>query len=55
MTHVGYLIAGWGIVILVSVAYGVSVFVRTRKLAEKVPEDRRRWMTTKDATEIGVS
>lgn len=55
MTHVGYLIAGWGTVAGVSIAYGLSVFVRARKLAEKVPEDRRRWMTTKDATEIGVS
>ncbi|NNC80201.1 MAG: hypothetical protein HKN94_08625 [Acidimicrobiales bacterium] len=55
MTHVGYLIAGWGSVVTISFAYGVSVIVRGRKLAEKVPEDRRRWMTTKDATEIGVS
>ena len=50
MTHVGYLVAGWGIVLGTFGLYAWSLFRRGRALAARVPADRRRWMTT-DATE----
>ncbi len=46
MTHVGYLVAGWGIAAATFVAYGMSLVLRGRRLAAQVPEERRRWMTT---------
>jgi hypothetical protein len=55
MTHVGYLIAGWGIVGGVSAIYAVSVLRRARKLADRVPAERARWMTSRDADRIGES
>lgn len=55
MTHVGYLTAGWGISVGVMVVYGVSVIRRGRSMAKRVPQDRRRWMTTRDAERIGES
>ena len=48
MTHVGYLVAGWGIVLAVLAVYGYSLLRRGRELAKAVPADRRRWMTTDD-------
>ena len=55
MTHVGYLIAGWGVVGLTCATYAASVLRRGRKLAERVPAERARWMTSKDADRIGES
>lgn len=55
MTHVGYLIAGWGITFAACAGYAVSVMRRARKLSERVPAERARWMTSKDADRIGES
>ncbi|MGI9605025.1 MAG: hypothetical protein ACR2P0_02685 [Acidimicrobiales bacterium] len=55
MTHVGYLIAGWGIVFGVCGLYAIAVLRRSRRLLDRVPADRARWMTTDDADRIGES
>lgn len=55
MTHVGYLVAGWGVVFVGCTGYAVSVMRRARRLAERVPPERARWMTSKDADRIGES
>lgn len=48
MTHVGYLIAGWGIGLGSIAIYAFSLMRRGRALAARVPDDRRRWITTND-------
>jgi len=53
MTHAGYLIAGWGIVGGVCATYVVLLLRRGRRLMRRVPAERARWMTAKDATRIG--
>jgi len=45
MTHLGYLLAGWGVTIGVGAAYAGSLLRRGRRLSARVPADRRRWMT----------
>ena len=55
MTHVGYLIAGWGIVVGTCTAYALSLVRRGRRLAARVPEERARWMNADDAGRIGES
>jgi hypothetical protein len=49
MTHLGYLLVGWGVTIGVGVTYAASLIRRGRRLVARVPNDRRRWMTTEDA------
>lgn len=48
MTHLGYLIVGWGVSLGVGALYAVSLIQRGKKLAARVPHDRRRWMTAED-------
>ncbi len=48
MTHLGYLIAGWGISLVVIFAYVISLFRRARSVAPRVPLDRQRWMTSSE-------
>jgi len=48
MTHLGYLIAGWGISLGAIGLYATSLLRRGRTLSARVPADRRRWMTTDD-------
>ena len=48
MTHLGYLIAGWSISLGALAVYAFRVTARGRRLAARVPADRRRWMTTED-------
>lgn len=55
MTHVGYLIAGWGVVFVACAVYAWSVMRRARRVAARVPAERARWMTSKDAERIGES
>lgn len=55
MTHVGYLIAGWGVVAVGCGGYAWSVMRRARRVGARVPADRARWMTSKDAERIGES
>lgn len=55
MTHVPYLIAGWGISLVAIALYAVSVLRRAKRVAALVPVERRRWMTGGDADVIGES
>ena len=55
MTHLPFLIAGWGIVFAVCGLYAMSVLKRARRVGAKVPVERARWMTGKDADVIGES
>lgn len=47
-THVGYLIAGWGIALGSIGLYAVSLMRRAKSLTARVPVDRQRWMSTDD-------
>jgi len=44
MTHVGYLVAGWGIVVGVLSVYAVRLARRGRALSSLVPNPHRRWL-----------
>ncbi len=48
MTHLGYLIAGWGITFAIIAGYSVAMLRRGRVIGARVPADRRRWMSTND-------
>ncbi|CAI8381512.1 MAG: Uncharacterised protein [Acidimicrobiales bacterium AG-410-I20] len=48
MTHLGYLIAGWGIALIVFLTYVTSIFRRARSAAPRVPSERQRWMTSSE-------
>jgi len=48
MTHLGYLIAGWGISLGAIAIYATSLMRRGRALSARVPVERRRWITTDD-------
>jgi len=47
VTHLGYLLAGWGITLVVFGLYGWAVVRRGRRMAGSVPEGERRWITSK--------
>jgi len=47
MTHIGYLIAGWGISLGAIGLYAVSLIRRGKVLAARVPAENRRWITSK--------
>ena len=55
MTHVGFLVAGYGISLIACAVYAVTVMRRSKRLAALVPPDRVRWMTGDDADVIGES
>ncbi|MCH2424585.1 MAG: hypothetical protein MK174_03350 [Acidimicrobiales bacterium] len=44
MTHAGYLVAGWGISLVVLGGYAFGLVRRGRRLAPRVPGDGRRWI-----------
>ncbi len=46
MTHLGYLIAGWGISLGAIAIYATALMRRGKALSAHVPADRRRWITT---------
>lgn len=48
MTHVGYLVAGWGGSVTVLGAYAAYLIARGRMLSASVPPARRRWMSSED-------
>ena len=50
MSHVGYLIVGWGGVVLVLAGYAAYLIVRGRTVAASVPAARRRWITSEDGS-----
>ncbi len=55
MTHVPYLVAGWGISLAAIAFYAMSVLRRAKRVAARVPVHRHRWMTGDDADVIGES
>lgn len=55
MTHVGFLVAGYGTVFVACALYAVSVLRRAKRVAARVPIERARWMTGKDSDVIGES
>lgn len=48
MTHLGYLIAGWGIALGAVGLYAVSLIRRGKALSARVPVERRRWISTEE-------
>ncbi len=48
MTHLGYILAGWGVALGGLIGYAIRVLARGRRASEFVPEDRRRWMACSD-------
>ena len=44
MTHLGYLIAGWGISLGAIGTYALTTIRRGRVLSMQVAADRRRWI-----------
>ncbi len=48
MDYLGYLISGWGVVLVATGLYAFSLLRRGKALTARVPVDRRRWMTTDD-------
>ena len=48
MDYLGYLIAGWGVVLAAVAFYAIALVRRGRLLTTLVPVERRRWMTTDD-------
>ena len=49
MTHVGYLLVGWGATLAVGGLYAASLLRRGRRLSARVPAERRRWMTADES------
>ncbi|MEM7095527.1 MAG: hypothetical protein AAF567_21170 [Actinomycetota bacterium] len=49
MSHLGYLIAGWGLVLGSISAYAASLLRRGRVISAQVSADRQRWMTTDES------
>lgn len=50
MTHLGYLLVGWGVSLGCGAIYAWRLVRRGRILSARVPAGRRRWMTTEDRT-----
>jgi hypothetical protein len=48
MTHLGYLLVGWGVTLAVGTAYAVNLVRRGRRLSARVPAERRRWLNADD-------
>ena len=46
MTHLGYLIAGWGLPSLVILLYAVRLLKRGARLSARVPSEHARWMSS---------
>lgn len=44
MTHLGYILAGWGISLGVLGSYTLSVLRRAKAAAQLVPQERQRWI-----------
>lgn len=55
MTHVGYLLAGWGVVAVTISIYSWLLVQRGKRLAARVPEARQRWMSSDDDAHLGES
>lgn len=46
MTHLGYLLVGWGVSLGCGVLYAARLVLRGRDLSARVPAEHRRWMTS---------
>lgn len=46
MTNTGSIIVAWGVMVFMLGTYVLWVLARGRALAERVPADRQRWMTS---------
>ena len=46
MTHLGYLLAGWGLSSLVILLYAVRLLKRGAQLSARVPSEQARWMSS---------
>lgn len=55
MTHLGYLLVGWGVSLGCGAAYAVRLIVRGRALSARVPAEQRRWMTSDSSKTDGSS
>lgn len=49
MTHLGYVLGAWGLVLGTGALYAAYLMRRGRKLASRVPAERRRWMSAPDS------
>jgi len=49
MTHLGYLLVGWGTTLAVGGLYAAALLRRGRRLSARVPVERRRWMTADES------
>ncbi len=50
MTHLGYLLVGWGVSLGALGLYAIRVIQRGRQAAARVPANRRRWLASEDAS-----
>ena len=50
MTHLGYLLAGWGVSLGCGALYAIRLVLRGRRLSAAVPVGQRRWMTSDTAS-----
>ena len=48
MSHLGYLLVGWGATLGAGLLYAAHLMRRGRALSARVPTDRRRWMTSEE-------
>lgn len=51
MTHLGYLLVGWGVSLGAGALYAARLLLRGRRLSAAVPAERRRWMTSENAAD----
>ena len=49
MTHLGDIIAGWGISLGVLGTYTASVLRRAKSVSKLVPRDRQRWIDSEQS------
>ncbi|MDG2351396.1 MAG: hypothetical protein P8L35_01100 [Acidimicrobiales bacterium] len=46
MTHLGYLLAGWGLSSFIVLLYAFRLLKRGAQLSTRVPSDQARWMSS---------
>ena len=44
MSHIGYVLGGYGLVLGTFASYAAWTITRGRKLSRRLPEEQRRWM-----------
>ncbi|MGB1505013.1 MAG: hypothetical protein ACPHIC_07010 [Acidimicrobiales bacterium] len=50
MTHLGYLLVGWGASLGALGFYALRVMQRGRRAAGRVPPERRRWLAAEETS-----